>query len=49
MKRFAVTVFVDAEDALHAVLAAGDLLLDEDADQLAAHSDALIQVREVPA
>lgn len=49
MKKFKVTVYVEAEDTVGAVAAAGDLLLDEDADQLAALSDEVIQVREVTA
>jgi hypothetical protein len=47
---YAVTVLVEAEDPVDAVLAAGDILGDEvGALQLAALGDTVIQVREVTA
>ena len=48
MTTFAVTVLVDADNAVEALLAAGDVRGDEQgAAQLAALGDTVIQVREV--
>ena len=47
VRPYEVTVLVKAEDAVSALVAAGDILLTEGAAQLAALGDDVIQVREV--